>query len=276
VEPFALVNNSSLLTIREWESRCPNLVAGFTTRIDGNSVHPYDSFNCALHVGDDHEHVIANRQSLCNQLGFKYDKWTCAEQVHGNQVAIIQQDMVGKGRISQEDTISGIDGLVTSEKGVLLTSFYADCVPLLFLSVDKEVIGIAHAGWKGTAAAISQKMVDVYVNRFQSELNEIQVMIGPSIGGCCYEVDQRVVEAMKSALLGWESHSYLKEKANGKYLINLKEINRLLLLQSGIKPENIQVSEWCTSCRTDLFYSYRGEGGRTGRMTAYMGWREER
>ncbi|HJV44807.1 MAG TPA: peptidoglycan editing factor PgeF [Bacillota bacterium] len=276
MEPFQFLQaSSSLLTLTEWEKCFPNLVAGFTTRMGGQSQHPFGTFNCALHVGDDYEHVIANRQLLCDQVAFEFDKWTSAEQVHGNRVAIITGKETGKGRENQDDTVPDVDGLLTNQKGVLLTSFYADCVPIWFIAPSQQVIGIAHAGWRGTASNISQEMLDALINKFQVKLDQIQVAIGPSIGGCCYEVSQPVVDAIKNSLIEKQEDAFIQSVQNEKYLIDLKEANRLLLLQAGLREDQIYCSKWCTSCRTDLFYSYRKDGGKTGRMTAYIGWREE-
>lgn len=274
VEPFVLEQTTSLLRLAEWEGQFPGLVAGFTTRIGGVSTASYTSMNCGLHVGDDIQAVVRNRRNLSSLLQFPFEGWTCADQVHGNHITFVESAQKGRGRDSMEDALAASDGLVTSEKDILLASFYADCVPLLVIDPQKRVIGIAHAGWKGTAAIISQKIVEAITERFDSNRQDIRVAIGPSIGSCCYEVDDRVVDQISVRLVG-EKEDWLVSKGQGKYQIDLKLVNYYLFIRAGIQPEHILQSSWCTSCRNDLFFSYRADGGKTGRMAAFLGWRDE-
>lgn len=275
MEPFTLEQQSSLLRLALWEEGNPGLVAGFTTRMGGYSKAPFQAMNCGLHVGDEAQHVIRNRQKLCDLLNFPFNAWTNADQIHGNQVAIIDYSHAGRGRASMEDTIEGTDGLLTGEPNILLTSFYADCVPLFFYVPDRKVIGIAHAGWRGTAANIAQNMVNVLQNHYQVLPEQIQAAIGPSVGACCYEVDMQVIQGITDQVRDSQARPFFTENANGKYAVDLKEANRILLNQAGIPDKQIISSQWCTSCRTDLFFSHRKEAGRTGRMAAFIGWREE-
>ncbi len=277
MEPFILDQPSSLLRLAIWERENPSLVAGFTTRIGGQSQkqNPFHAMNCGLHVGDDALQVIQNRRKLCDLLHFPFDTWTCADQIHSNQVAIIDHNHVGRGRVSMEDTIKGTDGLITGEPNILLTSFYADCVPLFFYVPVRGVIGIAHSGWRGTAANIAQNMVDTLRNHYQVLPEQIQVAIGPSIGVCCYEVDEQVIQGIMGQMQDSQPSSFFTQKINGKYTMDLKEANTILLKQAGIPAKQIISSQWCTSCRTDLFFSHRKEEGKTGRMAAFIGWRKE-
>lgn len=275
LEPFILDEQSSLLRIKDWEDEVPGLVAGFTTRMGGISQSPYQSLNCGLHVNDDSQHVIQNREHLCRLLKFPFESWTCANQVHGNHVAIIDKQMIGSGRYSQAEAIPDTDGLLTAAEQILLTSFYADCVPLLFLVPEKRMIGIAHAGWKGTALNISQKIVESLNNHFNVKPDRIKAAIGPSIGGCCYEVDDRVISSLSPHFPDQLKDPFVSQKENGRYTVDLKQVNRLLLIKAGVPAEQILTSKLCTGCRTDLFFSHRMEGGKTGRMAAFLGLRSE-
>ena len=275
MEPFVKGEDASILHLISWENEVEGLTAGFTTRIGGQSEAPYEGLNCGLHVGDLDKNVVQNRESICEKIGFPFDAWTCADQVHGNQVEIITKKHRGSGNNSLDHCIEQTDGLITAEKNILLTSFYADCVPLFFLAPEERVIGIAHAGWKGTVANISQKMLDTLVSEYQTKINTVKVAIGPSIGLCCYEVDERVIDPFlklwnASRLPEWIVPTHEK---SGKFQLDLKEANRYLLMERGIPANNILVSHWCTSCHTDLFFSHRKEAGKTGRMTAFIGWR---
>lgn len=144
-EPFGLEEDKSVLTLTDWEKHFPGLVAGFTVRLGGESEQPYGSFNMGLHVGDEASRVVANRKKLAEQVGMPFDAWTCADQVHGNRVC--QVSAGGAGKESLDDVIAATDGLFTREKGVLLTSFYADCVPLFFWTRQQgRLVWLTQAG----------------------------------------------------------------------------------------------------------------------------------
>lgn len=271
-EPFVGREGGALLHLREWEERFPGLAAGFTLRTGGVSEGPYHSFNMGLHVGDDPEHVVANRRKLAAELGMPFEAWTCADQVHGSRVCQVTSQSKGAGRESLDDVIPATDGLHTDQPGVLLTSFYADCVPLFFLDPLSRAIGLAHAGWKGTVARIAEEMVRAFQRHYGSRAEELLVAIGPAIGGCCYEVDERIMERVRTAAARWEAAVIPRE--NGRYMLDLPRLNEEILAECGVAPERVLRTGWCTSCRTDLFFSHRKEAGKTGRMASFIGWRE--
>jgi polyphenol oxidase len=275
-EPFVQLEEKPFLQLLEWEQNHPGLVAGFTIRSGGESEAPYESFNMGLHVGDDPAHVVANRQQLAGQLGMPFEVWTSADQVHGHQVC--QVTAGGAGRESLLDVIPATDGLFTAEKNVLLTSFYADCVPLFFLDPVTGAIGLAHAGWKGTVQRIAGEMVQSFSRSCNTRPEDLLVAIGPSIGGCCYEVDERIMEHVRTSAREWEKTVTPAQKEN-RYMIDLRSLNQLILLEAGVNAAHIRSTDWCTSCRTDLFFSHRKEAGikgTTGRMASYIGWKEKR
>ncbi|OEF99536.1 hypothetical protein BHF71_08615 [Vulcanibacillus modesticaldus] len=271
-----VINNDPLphFTIPSWTKLLPDLSVGFSTRIGGQSVGNYDSMNLALHVGDHKEHVIANRQKLMSIIGFSYDAWTVAEQIHGNHIEIITDEKRGRGRFDQKDAIPATDGLLTDEPDILLTSYYADCVPLFFLDPKKRVVGLAHAGWKGTVLKIAEKMVEAMVKHYQSSIKEIRVAIGPSIGQCCYEVNHQVIDPLREAIDNLPQDAII-DKKNGHFDLDLKKINRQILINAGILYENIEISSLCTSCNPDLLFSYRRDQGLTGRMASWIGLRRD-
>lgn len=268
---FQIASETHTLRIPEWEEAYPNLVVGFTLRTGGESIAPFASQNMGLHVGDDPSAVIRNREALSNRLQIPFDGWTCADQVHGNHVERISLEQRGAGRQTLADCIRDTDGLHTNEAGLLLTSFYADCVPLYFFAPEKRAIGLAHAGWKGTVSRIAEEMIRAFQHEYGCSVEEIHVAIGPSIRGCCYEVDERIITEVKKASDNWQE--CITDLSNGKYLLDLAEVNQSILIACGLKQEQIMRSHWCTSCHPELFYSYRKEGGKTGRMASFMGWR---
>ncbi|GIO06514.1 laccase domain protein YlmD [Brevibacillus reuszeri] len=274
-EPFVMVEEKPFLRLLEWESRFPGLLAGFTIRTGGESEQPYGSFNMGLHVGDDPGHVVSNRQKLAKEVDMPFTTWTCADQVHGNQVCQVMA--AGAGKDSLDDVIKATDGLFTGQKGVLLTSFYADCVPLYFLDPASGAIGLAHAGWKGTVARIAEEMVKSLQHHFHAKPEEQLVAIGPSIGGCCYEVDDRIITQVQASAKEWEKA--VTASQNDRYMLDLRQLNTSILLESGIASEQIMTTDWCTSCRTDMFFSHRkeaGTAGTTGRMASFIGWKDQR
>jgi YfiH family protein len=273
VEPFVVAAKTHTLHLGEWENRFPRLAAGFTLRTGGTSDEPFASLNLGLHVGDDREKVVANRQLLSRRLGMPFAAWTCADQVHGTNVCRVTAAHRGAGRENLADSLPAADGLHTNEAGILLASFYADCVPLFFLDPGNRAIGLAHAGWRGTVAGIGREMIKSFARHYGSKPHDLLVAIGPSIRGCCYEVDERIIAEVRTSAESWQQAA--TPQANGKYLLNLAELNRLILLEAGVSGERIALSRYCTSCRTDMFFSHRKEAGKTGRMASFIGWKEE-
>ncbi|TCS84400.1 peptidoglycan editing factor PgeF [Tepidibacillus fermentans] len=275
MEPFQLKEQPiPHFVIDSWQKLVPGLTVGFSTKKGGVSQEPYATMNLALHVNDNQEDVITNRKILADALGFSFDAWTSAEQIHGNHIEIISKNERGKGRLTREDAIQVTDGIVTSESDILLTSFYADCVPLFFLDPIKKVIGLAHAGWKGTQLKIAEKMVETFVTHYGSNRDDIRVAIGPSIGQCCYEVDARVIQPIQSTF-SMITEEMIFDKQNGHYDLDLKKLNQQILIQAGILPNHIEISSYCTSCDHHLFFSHRKDHGKTGRMAAWIGLRKE-
>ncbi|GIO30557.1 MULTISPECIES: peptidoglycan editing factor PgeF [Paenibacillus] len=283
MEPFVLKEEQgrpALFMLEPWVSRYGGVSAGFTSRNGGVGQTPYDSLNCAFHVGDRAEDVIANRELVASRLGFTLASWTCGEQVHRADIAVIDKSLAGAGSLTRESAVQDTDGLLTNVPGVMLTSFYADCVPLFFYDPVRQVVGLAHAGWKGTVARIAAKMAERMTEVFGSRPEDIQAAIGPSIGSCCYEIDGKVmsyVHDLAKDFLGNDEYSvsdWYITKEGGKYMLNLKEMNRHIMIKAGILPTHIECTSWCTSCRNDLFFSYRKDGGTTGRMASWIGLKE--
>ncbi|MDO3409216.1 peptidoglycan editing factor PgeF [Saccharibacillus sp. CPCC 101409] len=281
-EPFVrriAENGAELFEIGPWKED-EELSAGFTGRGGGVSEGFRASLNCALHVGDNPEHVALNRARVAEAAGFRFEDWTCGEQVHLAEVAIVTAEDRGRGRLERADAFQDTDGLLTDVPGVMLTSFYADCVPLYFFDPARRVVGLAHAGWKGTVARIGRRMVEAMTAHYGSDPADIQTAIGPSIGESRYEVDRAVLDRVRVLLEeepGNDSCSisdFSQDLGGGTALLNLKELNRHIMIKAGIRPESIVCTNWCTSSRTDLFFSHRQENGRTGRMASWIGRKE--
>lgn len=264
-EPFQ--NKDGILYISDWNG----VLAGFSTREGGIGEHPYRSLNVGLHVQDRSEIVLENRRLLAQKLHAPLQSWVCSLQVHDNKVERVGHEDKGKGVFKYDDGIPGTDGIYTTEENMLLTSCYADCVPLYFYAPSHHLIGLAHAGWKGTTKGIALEMIRKWVEEEHVPIANIHVAIGPSIGDCCYVVDDRVLDAVQRIMLDPAPY---KVVSDGQYSLDLKEVNRKLVLQAGIPNQNIVVSSFCTSCEQELFFSHRRDGGKTGRMMSFIGFKE--
>lgn len=268
-EAFKL-KDVSFLTIPQWELQTEGLTVGFSTRASGLSSQAYSSLNLGLHVHDDPKTVIKNREILAEKTRFPLNSWVFAEQIHSSHIEKISKYDCGKGMTSYKDGISNCDGVYTSEKGIMLSLCFADCVPLFFVAPKKSMIGLAHAGWKGTVSNIGGKMVEKWMNEEGIQPSEIMAAIGPSIEDCCYIVDDRVISAINQDILKKYPLPYNKI-SEGQYRLDLKQLNKILLINSGLKEENIFTSQQCTSCEKDLFFSHRRDDGKTGRMLSFIG-----
>ncbi|MGE6674350.1 peptidoglycan editing factor PgeF [Bacillus pumilus] len=248
------------------------VLAGFTTKNGGFSLSPYQSLNTGLHVGDDASSVQLNRQVIADATAVPLSDWVFADQTHEDRIKKVTKEQRGKGSLHYHEALPGTDGLYTSEPNIMLALCFADCVPLYFLAPQHGLIGTAHAGWKGTVKQIGAKMIELWVNQEGAKTDQIQVVIGPSIGSCCYIVDDVVLNQVKQLpFLTWDVYS---EISQGQYKLDLKTLNKNVLLHAGMKEENIHVSSMCTSCNDQLFFSHRRDQGKTGRMMSFVGFKE--
>lgn len=238
--------------------------AGFTTacscRLHGESDIVPGTLNLALHVRDNPQKVLRNRQKFAAAIDVKPERFTTCAQVHGSNVQVITEDRIGSGALSFADTVPETDALITNLPDVPLLLFYADCVPVLLADPKTGVIGLAHAGWRGTAAQIAKKTVAAMQETFGVQPEDLLAAIGPSIGDCCYEVDDVVRSQME------EYANCFTEKCNGKYWLDLWQVNRQQLMEAGVALSNISTAGICTNHNPELFCSYRYENGKTGRM----------
>jgi len=240
---------------------------GFSTRVGGVSGKPYGSLNLGFKKADEKAKVMENYRLLCDALGMDLGDLVASDQVHGDGIYEAFPEDRGKG-IQRESDIINKDALVTRQKGVALVTYYADCVPLFFLDVGTPAIALAHAGWRGTVKKIGQKTAAWMIKKYGSDPENILVGIGPCIKKCCYEVDERVVREFNNAF-GY-SEELMEERGGGHWMLDLVKANKRQLEDIGVKPENIAVSHYCTSCSNDLLFSYRADRGKTGSLAAFL------
>jgi polyphenol oxidase len=263
--------NERILLIDHWTRQNNGLVAGFTTKNGGVSLDEFSTLNTGFHVNDDKDSVIQNRELISKDLQFPTSLWVGCEQTHEVNILKIESHHKNKGALNYESALKGIDGIYTNETGILLTLCYADCVPLYFFAPKHRMIGIAHAGWKGTVAGIAEKMVE----NFKSEgiaPSEISVVIGPSICGDCYVVDDKVLQYVQNKVEDKVEKPY-NQISEGQYKLDLRLLNAQIL--RNVDVGNIEVTTLCTSCHESLFFSHRRDQGKTGRLMSFIGWKED-
>lgn len=241
----------------------------FTTRYGGVSKGHLSSLNLGFSRGDKRENVNRNFDILCNALGIKKEQCVTLRQVHSTKIVSADEKIRGMGFRNDIERIEA-DAFVTNTKGIVLVTFHADCVPLFFVDTQKRAIGMAHAGWRGTADGMASEMVARMKREFGSNAPNIKVGVGPSIGQCCFQVDKPVKDIFTQKYDFAYKYITDDKEYEGKYKIDLWGINKELLMNSGIKEENIEIGGVCTKCNPDTFYSHRVMGEKRGTMGAFL------
>jgi hypothetical protein len=257
---FTESNNSNVIYMT---SQNIGAAHAFTTRFGGKSSGIFESLNLGFRTGDDIANVRKNYDLICNTLGIAVDSIVCSNQVHGTFIRVATRDDRG-GLFTP--TAHQADGLLTNEPGVALMVFTADCVPILLYDPVKRVIGAVHAGWRGTAADIAGAAISKMTNEFDCSPADISAAIGPCISKCCYETDPDVAEALRG--ISVEIADKCVTGRGSKYMVDLKDANRLLLEQAGVC--DIAVSDECTACRSDKYWSHRQTKGQRGSQGAII------
>lgn len=242
------------------------VVHAFSTRIGGVSGLPYAAMNLGFARGDAEENVVKNYHLFAEALGIAAESMTAGAQDHQVNIRSVGAAERGTGIWKPKD-LDSIDGLCTNERDVALVVYAADCVPLYYYDKKRRAIGLAHAGWKGTAAGMARKMVQKMHLEYGTDPPEMLVGIGPSIGKSCFEVDEPVAKVFEALP---DSGTFVTDLQNGKYLVDLWECNRQFLINAGIKPENISVGAVCTMCNSDLLFSHRKTRGKRGSNAAVL------
>ncbi|HHT9111673.1 MAG TPA: peptidoglycan editing factor PgeF [Candidatus Brocadiaceae bacterium] len=236
-----------------------------STRNGGYSNPPYNSLNLGFHVGDDPQLVLKNRGRLASAIGVPFYNFTFAKQIHDCNVKVVTESLRGSGAFEYATSIEATDALVTDIPNICLTVLHADCVPVILFDFQKRVIGVVHAGWKGTMLQVTRNTVMVFREKFGSAPENIIAGIGPSIGPCCYKVGPEIIIQAKKVLQNKKGHIY-KKTSGGNGYFDLWEANKIQLLHTGIPEKNIEIAQICTYCNHDIFFSYRYQKGETGRV----------
>ncbi|MGD1077675.1 MAG: peptidoglycan editing factor PgeF [Candidatus Sulfotelmatobacter sp.] len=293
---------SNLTIVRaEHLDKLPWLVHGFSTRMGGSSrVYGRGDLNLGLTKDDARSVVTRNRAAFLSELGAVTHQRRGSRKVGTSLWPLItlrqiHSDVIRRVDSIPEEPLSG-DGLITATPGLLLAIQTADCLPVILVDAKRHVVGVFHAGWRGTVKRIVEKGVGEMHRCFGSRPRDLKAAIGPGIQGCCYEVGEEVRVKFESqfeygASLFREAKEsdpvrekypllFLSARAPGhsdlpkKIFLDLVEANRQQLLAAGVPAKNIETSALCTSCRRDMLFSYRAERGKTGRLMGVAGIRE--
>ncbi len=259
----------------------------FSTRLGGVSEGIYASMNLSFQRGDNPEHVLENYRRVARVLGTVPENMVSSKQTHTTNIRRVTVEDKGKGVVTPLD-YDDIDGLITNEKGIVLVTSYADCVPLYFVDPINKAIGLAHSGWRGTVQRMGECVVKAMEKEFGSRPQDMVAAIGPSICQECYEVSEDVAEEFQTMLNGsQETIAQIRDslcyadnkpfpqvvepgKEKGKYQLDLWLANAIILRQAGIPLEQIAITDICT-CHNDAYlFSHRASKGKRGNLAAFL------
>ncbi len=244
------------LRVAQWQP-IDGLVHGFFGRQGGASVGAWASLNLGERVGDDGEAVRANwRRAGAALSGVRLVRM---RQVHGARVVHVREPMAEIGEA---------DAMFTAAPGVGLTVLTADCVPLLGVAPEHGAVLVAHAGWRGTLAGVAAATLAAARERLGIEAHEWQMALGPSIDGCCYEVEAQLGQQFAAR---WGAMPQAWRPAGERGFLDLRAVNRRILLDCGVPEAQIHATGPCTSCRSEAYFSHRRSAGRTGRQLSAIG-----
>jgi len=240
----------------------------FTTKHGGVSTGYLKSLNLGTLRGDDPANVYENYKRVGNYLGVTPSDMILSAQTHTTNVVRVGKEQAGNGLL-YENAFSDVDGLITNETGIVLVTSYADCVPLYFLDPVNKAIGLSHSGWRGTVHRMGLSTIQAMQREFGSKPENILAGIGPCICQKCYEVSEDVALEFENEF--GATDDFLISKGEGKYLLDLRKANVRIMNEAGIPEENIENSDICTCCNSDIFFSHRATNGKRGNVCAFLG-----
>ncbi len=245
----------------------------FTTRLGGVSEGIYTSMNLSFTRGDKEEAVQENYGRIAQCMGASKDAFVCSDQTHTTNIKKATKEDAGCG-VTRPKTYQDVDGLITNVPGLVLSTFFADCVPLYFVDPVHRAIGMSHSGWRGTVGRMGRATILAMGQEYGTKPEDLICAIGPSICKDCYEVSEDVAEAFAAEFKGQEE-KILEAKGNGKYQLDLWKANEIVLLEAGVKKSHLAVTNLCTCCNPELLFSHRASHGKRGNLGAFLRLKEE-
>lgn len=242
----------------------------FSTRLGGVSGGIYQSMNLSFTRGDDEAAVMENYRRIAEAAGFRPEDIVTSDQTHTTNVAKVSGDDRGCG-VTRPRRYTDVDGMVTNVPGVVLATFYADCVPLYFIDPENRAVGLSHSGWRGTAGRMGAATVKKMKEEYGSDPSRLYAAIGPSICQECYEVSEDVILEFQKAFSREHWASLYYKKPNGRYQLDLWQANEIVLMEAGIPKDRISLPNLCTCCNPRLLFSHRASHGKRGNLGAFLG-----
>jgi YfiH family protein len=236
-------------------SQYRNIIHFSTTRIGGVSSNKLESLNLGYTVNDNPKNVTQNLEFLANSLGFEKNQMVSPKQTHSRNIGIVK---------STNDTFDNTDALITNIPNICIFVRTADCVPILLYDLENKALAAIHSGWKSTIQKISKHTIELMQKEFGTDPKSLVAGIGPSIGPNVYEIGAEVAEQFQDQF--GINHVINPIKNTNKYLLNLWETNKQILIESGIPESRIEIAKICTYSNPELFFSARRDGVKTGRL----------
>lgn len=242
----------------------------FSTRIGGVSEGIFASMNLSYTRGDKKEAVDENFRRIAQILDGDISDFVLSDQTHTVNVRKVTEEDRGKGIVCEKD-YRDVDGLITDMKGIILATFYADCVPLFLVDKKHHAIGLSHSGWKGTVGRMGAHTLCAMKEAYGTKPEDVVAGIGPSICRGCYEVGTDVADVFAKEFPGKILPEILYEKGNGKYFLDLWRANYFVLYMAGVPENQISVTDICTCCNPEYLFSHRASQGKRGNLGAFLG-----
>ncbi|MDR1392036.1 MAG: peptidoglycan editing factor PgeF [Clostridiales bacterium] len=233
----------------------------YTTRFGGVSKGSIVGLNLGFNTNDSKENILKNYKIMSRDIGFNFDNIIMTNQNHSTNALIVTKKDAGKG-LSKEGKFEGIDALLTNEKNLPIGMIMADCVPIILYDKAKSIIGICHAGWRGTSRMIVSITIKKMKEVFRSNSNDVLACIGPAICEKCFKTNEETANKFFSEVVEYVG--------NNEYSVDLPRCNILQILLEGIPNQNIFQIKECTKCFSDKYFSFRREGENAGRMGAFI------
>ena len=243
---------------------------GFSTRLGGVSQGIWSTMNLGFGRGDDPQNVMKNFKRISEAIGFSYKNIVTGDQTHTTNVREVTEEDRGNG-VTKERAFHEVDGMITNTPGIVLTTFYADCVPLYFVDPVHRAICLSHSGWRGTVGKIGKVTLEAMEKRYGTRPEDVTAAIGPSICRDCYEVSEDVIEQFREAFSKEFWERLYDKKENGKYQLDLWQANRQILLEAGVPEPQIHMPSICTCCNPKFLFSHRASKGKRGNLAAFLG-----
>ncbi|MCM1183161.1 MAG: peptidoglycan editing factor PgeF [Roseburia sp.] len=265
----------------------------FSTRQGGVSKAPFDTLNFSYSRGDEKEAVDENFRRAAAVFHREASDIVCSVQTHTTNIRKVTPADKGKG-VTRPRDYEDVDGLITNEAGIILATFYADCVPLFVVDTVHRAIGLSHSGWRGTVARMGRATLEAMAREYGTRPEDVRVVIAPSICQDCYEVSGDVALAFSDTFARDDDKAaeYLRrykdtitereiaecllyqknaaQKADGKYQLNLWYANFRVFRDAGVPDENIEITDVCTCCNAKLLFSHRASNGQRGNLGAFL------